>query len=137
MFLKVVYILMGAISLGNGVFMFVAPETWYHIELLGVEDTGPMNIHFIRDIGVVYVIVGIALLWAAFNLARCYIVHIGVTLFLLGHALEHAMEIVIGDLPHSHWGIDAGGVFLPGVAFFVLALPSVWKRVNPAASKAE
>ena len=58
MLLKIVYVLMGLGSLGNGVFMFFAPETWFERGYPGVTDTGPMNIHFIRDIGVVYAIVG-------------------------------------------------------------------------------
>ena len=92
-----------------------------------------MNTHFIRDIGVVYAIVGVGLIWSLFHLAQCRIVHIGVTLFMFGHALEHAMEILTGDLPHSHWGLDALGVFIPGILFFVIALPPVWKRLNPEA----
>ena len=136
MFLKVIYVVMGLGLLANGIYMFFGPESWYHQKVLGVEDTGPMNIHFIRDVGVVSAIVGIGLLWSSVNLARCRIVHIGVTMFLLGHALEHAMEILMGDLPRSHWYIDAAGVFTPGALFLVLALPPVWSRVNPEAAKA-
>ena len=136
MSLKVIYVVMGLGLFANGVYMFVASESWYHLKILGVEDTGPMNIHFIRDLGVVYAIVGFGLLWSSVNLARCQIVHIGVTMFLLGHALEHVLEILMGDLPHSHWYIDAGGVFVPAALFTVLALPPVWARVNPQAAKA-
>ena len=136
MILKVIYVAMGVGSLANGLFMFFAPVTWFERGVPGVEDTGPMNIHFIRDVGVVYAIVGVGLLWAAFHLARARIVHIGVTLFLFGHALEHMMEIFIGDLPRSHWYLDAAGVFLPGILFLILALPPVWNRLNPAADTA-
>ncbi len=136
MILRIIYVVMGLGSLANGIYMFFAPESWYQQEILGVEDTGPMNIHFVRDVGVVYAIVGVGLLWSSVNLAHCRIVHIGVTMFLLGHALEHAMEILTGDLPHSHWYIDAAGVFIPGMLFLVLALPPVWSRVNPEATKA-
>ena len=38
---------------GNAIFMLVAPITWYETTP-GVVLTGPPNIHFIRDIGLIY-----------------------------------------------------------------------------------
>lgn len=134
MFLKILYGVMGAGALGNGIYMLIAPETWFGQPGLGVEDTGPMNVHFIRDLGIVYAIVGIGLLWSMANLAQCRVVHIGVTLFMFGHAIEHVFDILTGHLPNSHWYVDAAGVFAPGIVFFVIALPPVWARLNPEAT---
>ena len=51
--------LLGAALLANGVFMLVAPETWYGA-VPGVTSTGPFNQHFIRDIGLIFLLVGAA-----------------------------------------------------------------------------
>src|SRR5688572_21425144 len=43
----------------NGLFMLVAPEPWYNL-VPGVTDTGPFNQHFIRDIGIIQLFIGVA-----------------------------------------------------------------------------
>ena len=42
----------GLFLFGNGLFMLLAPSTWYHF-VPGVTHTGPFNQHFIRDIGLI------------------------------------------------------------------------------------
>ena len=76
----------GLLAAGNGVAMLVMPKTWFW-SVDGVSSTGGYNAHFIRDIGMVYVLSGAAmfagvarpaqrvLLWSAaaapHNSARC------------------------------------------------------------------
>src|ERR687898_1435706 len=43
----------------NGLFMLVAPEVWYEF-VPGVTDTGFFNQHFIRDIGIIQLFLGVA-----------------------------------------------------------------------------
>jgi len=50
----------------NGLLMLAVPADWY-ATVPGVTDTGPFNPHFIRDIGVAYLIAGVALPWFAMN----------------------------------------------------------------------
>jgi hypothetical protein len=95
-----------------------------------VPHTGPFNQHFVRDLGVVFLIVGLAFGWSALNVDRSRLVHLALTAFLTGHALIHLADIVAGRLPHSHWAIDMPGVFVPALLMIVLAVPSVRRRLG-------
>lgn len=130
--LKIFYIIMGVLSLGNGAWMLATPEMWYHDVPAGVPDTGAFNPHFIRDIGLAYAIAGAGFIWAAWNLARCWVVHIGLTLFSTGHAVLHVIDIFVGRLPVDHWLVDAPGVLVPGLIMALLCIPAVWRWANPA-----
>ena len=46
-------IVVGLFHLVNGIAMIVAPDVWY-ANTPGVSFTGPINIHFIRDIGLAF-----------------------------------------------------------------------------------
>lgn len=131
MILRGMLVLFGLMSLGNGMYMLVAPGHWFHEMPAGIPDTGPMNPHFVRDVGVVYALSGGGLLWAALNLARAYPVVIMVTLFYLGHAVLHVFDIVMGHLPADHWLIDFSGVFFPAIVLCVISLPKIWQKLNP------
>lgn len=123
------YWLLGLISLGNGLWMLAAPAAWFSGVPAGVPDTGPLNLHFVRDIGVVFIVVGLGAVWCARNLDRCRPVHIGITLFWSGHALVHVLEISTGFLPHTHWRIDAPLIFLPALLLTFITPPPVWNAL--------
>ena len=53
--------LLGVALTANGVFMLVAPADWY-VAVPGVTATGPFNHHFLRDIGLIFLLLGGALL---------------------------------------------------------------------------
>jgi hypothetical protein len=116
-------------SVANGLWMLAAPYSWYWDLPASVPDTGPFNPHFVRDIGVTFVVLGAGFGWCATNLDRCYPVHLGLTGWFVGHAALHAADILTGRLPHAHWGIDAPAVFLPAVLLLALSLPPVWRAV--------
>ena len=75
--------------------MLVAPLAWYDL-VPGVTDTGFFNQHFIRDIGIIQLFLGVAFgigmirpehrigLWAA------------ATLWLSAHAVFHLWEVAVG-----------------------------------------
>lgn len=113
--LKSTYNLLGAISVGNGLWMMSSATTWFHKMPVGAEDTGPLNAHFVHDVGLVYLLVGIGAFWCASKLKDCIEVHLGITLFMGGHALIHSIEILLQDLPSSHWLIDFPLVTLPAL----------------------
>jgi hypothetical protein len=54
-------VLFGLGLAANGVFMLVAPGDWY-FAVPGVTTTGPFNQHFLRDIGLIFVLIAIAML---------------------------------------------------------------------------
>jgi hypothetical protein len=115
----------------NGAWMLSSPESWYEYIPAAVHDTGPLNDHFVRDIGLAYLISGIGFLYCALNLRRCRVVHMGNTLFIGGHAVLHVADIVNERLPWNHWLWDSWGVLVPGVIMLVLCVPPVWRRLNP------
>ena len=56
--------LLGVAMIANGVFMLVSPEDWY-MAVPGVTSTGPFNQHFLRDIGLIFLLLGGAFLVGA------------------------------------------------------------------------
>lgn len=117
---KAFYNFMGALSLGNGLWMLFYAENWYYNLPAGIEDTGPLNMHFVHDIGLVYCISGLAGLYCARYLKKCWHVHLGLMLFTVGHALIHVLEITLGLLPPSHWLIDLPLIFVPALMLLVI-----------------
>jgi len=130
MILKLFYITFGILSLFNGAWMFLFPQSWYTDLPAAVPHTGPFNAHFVRDLGVAFLVIGVAFAWSARNIDRSYPIHIALTLFFTGHALIHLLEISTGHLPSSHWLIDLPGVFVPALITIVLAVPSVRRRLT-------
>jgi hypothetical protein len=131
--LKRFYVVAGLLSLLNGIWMLLFPLSWYTDFPADVPHTGPFNPHFVRDLGVAFLVVALAFGWSARNLSRSYPIHVGLTLFLTGHALIHLLDIATGHLPASHWLIDLPGVFLPALIMIVLTIPSVRLRLGGAA----
>jgi hypothetical protein len=128
--MRVLFWLFCVFTVANGLWMLVAPGSWYAELPAGVLDTGPLNVHFVRDIGVTFTVLGAGFGWCAANLERCYPVYLGLTAWFAGHAAVHAADILAGRLPHAHWGVDAPAVFLPAALLLVLSLPQVWRRVT-------
>ena len=123
--LKVIYLLFSLLNLLNGAWMLLFPQSWYTNLPADVPHTGPFNAHFVRDLGVAFLVVGVAFAWSARNIDRSYPVHIGLTIFFTGHALIHLVDIQTGHLPSTHWLIDIPGVFLPALMMIVLSVPRV------------
>ena len=128
--LRLFYVLAGIGSLANGAWMLWSPSSWYTDLPAAVPDTGAFNSHFIRDIGVTYIVMAMGFAWCALRLDRCRPVHVGLTLLLGGHALLHLVDITTGRLPSSHWMIDAPVVFVPALVLAVLAAPAIWRQTG-------
>jgi hypothetical protein len=114
------YRILGLGSLANGVWMLVSPEGWFTGVPAAVTDTGPVNVHFVHDLGVVFILAGLGAFWCAAQHRVRNPVHAGLALFFSGHALVHVAEILAGRLPAAHWWIDAPLVFLPAVLLAAL-----------------
>ena len=119
--------ILGLMSLGNGLWMLFAPEAWYHDLPAGVPDTGPLNLHFVRDIGAAFATIGVAFLVAAARPAARRGVLLAATLFYGLHALIHVADLVAGRLGAGHWLVDLPGVFAPALLLGVLCLPRFWR----------
>ena len=118
--MKLAYLLTTTVLVANGVLMLLAPETWYRVTP-DVGDTGPLNVHFVRDIGVAYLVAGVGLFWRAVDGLQGWPAALAGAAFLLGHALVHLVELVSG---HGHGG-PADWLFVYAAAGWVawLALP--------------
>jgi hypothetical protein len=127
--LRLIYILASIASLVNGAWMLLFPLSWYTEFPAGVSHTGPFNPHFVRDLGVVYLVVALVFAWSARNVARSLPAHLALTVFFVGHAWIHLADILAGRLPHSHWLIDLPGVFVPALIMLITAMPSVRRRL--------
>ena len=127
--LRVFYLIAAIFSFANSIWMLLSPLSWYEKFPADIPHTGPLNLHFIRDLGVVYLVVAFAFAWAARNIERSLAVHIALTVFFVGHALIHLVDIAAGRLPHAHWLIDTPGVFVPAFLMIILAVPAVRKRL--------
>jgi hypothetical protein len=108
--------------------MLFAPAGWYHDLPAGVPDTGPLNYHFVRDIGAAFLTIGVAFLVSAPEAPRRRGVVLAAALFFVLHALIHVADLVTGRLPGSHWAIDFPGVFVPAIVLLVLCLPRWWQQ---------
>ena len=109
-------------NLANAVWMLFDPGGWYAGLPAAVPDTGPFNPHFVRDIGCAFLATGMALVWAAFAPHwRTPLLPIA-ALFLGGHALVHVYDTTSGALGHTHWWLDAPGVYLPALLISYAAI---------------
>lgn len=118
--------LLGLLNIANGVWMLVAPAGWYRDLPAGVPDTGPLNLHFVRDIGAAFTTIGVVFLVTAPQASRRRDVVLAAALFFVLHALIHVADLVSGRLAADHWLVDLPGVFLPALLLIVLALPRWW-----------
>jgi hypothetical protein len=102
-------------NLGNGVWMLADPVHWYHTLPAGVPDFGPLNEHFVRDIGCIFFLTGAILLLGAFvprwRVPACVIA----TSFYVLHALVHVVDTMRGLVGPEHWAIDMPGVYIPAL----------------------
>lgn len=120
---------LGLVSIANGLWMLAAGAAWFSGVPAAVPDTGPLNLHLVHDLGVVFCIVGLGAILCAINPQNSAAAQAGVTLFYVGHALVHVVEISTGHLPSQHWWIDAPLTFLPAIILLAIALPSLWCSV--------
>jgi uncharacterized protein YjeT (DUF2065 family) len=117
-------VLLGLLALANGTFMLVAPADWY-VAIPGVTTTGPFNQHFLRDIGLIFLLVGIAFLAGAARPQYRAIAWGGATLWLCGHALFHVWEVAAGMHGSSDLVRDFPAVSLPAILGVLITLWSI------------
>lgn len=122
-------VVLGTMNLGNALWMLADPAGWYAGLPAAVPDTGPLNTHFVRDIGSAFGVMGAALLVAAARPALRVPALAGVSLFYALHALVHVTDTLAGRLPPSHWAIDAPGVYVPTLLMIV----ATWAAQRSAA----
>lgn len=116
--MKILTLALAALMAANGVTMFVDPPGWY-AAVPGVPSTGPLNLHFVRDIGIAYFTAGAALAWSVAGAG--WRASALAALFIGGHALLHAGEAMLG---HHHDVIlnELIAVHLPAVLAVAISI---------------
>ncbi|CAF3234255.1 unnamed protein product [Rotaria sp. Silwood2] len=116
----IICLVIASINILNALWMLIAPEHWYYNLPAGVPEFGPSNIHFIRDIGCIFFLLGIGLIFAAFYLSYRLPLFTMNTAFYVLHMLVHVHEVVSGRIRLSMFWVDLPGVYIPAVVFFIL-----------------
>jgi hypothetical protein len=98
----------------NGIFMLVAPEAWY-LSVPGVTDTGFFNQHFIRDIGIIQLFLGVAFGIGMVRPERRIGLWAAAALWLTAHAIFHLWEVAVGICGPSAILRDFPAVSLPAI----------------------
>ncbi len=114
-------ILLSLPMLANGLFMLLAPATWYGF-VPGVSDTGPFNPHFVRDIGAAYAVAAGGLLALA-RYAAAWPAAVAGGSFLLLHAAVHVADALQGRIAPAHLFGDTLLVLFPALIALALAWP--------------
>lgn len=123
--------LLGVLAIANGVFMLIDPEHWYSI-VPGVTTTGPFNQHFVRDIGLIFLLLGGAFLLGAAR-ADLRVPFWGTaSIWLSGHALFHFWEVAVGICVPSALARDFPAVTLPAVIGLAI---TAWAVADNTASR--
>lgn len=117
-------LLLGLAAVGNGMFMLLAPDAWY-MAVPGVTTTGPYNPHFIRDIGLIFLLLGAALLTGVARPDLRSPLWTGTALWLTGHALFHFWEVAVGICGPSALVRDFAAVTLPALLTWLLAFDAL------------
>lgn len=122
-------LLLGLFLLGNGFVMLADPVQWY-FAVPGVTTTGPFNQHFLRDIGLIYVMMGGGFLAGIVRQRERVVIWGASTLWLAGHALFHFWEVSVGICGASALLRDFPGVTAPAMLGLALTVAGIRHNVN-------
>jgi len=118
--------LLGVALIANGVCMLVAPADWY-VAVPGVTATGPFNQHFLRDIGLIFLLLGGAFLVGAAQPHLRVALWAAPSIWLTGHALFHLWEVAVGICSPSVIPRDFSAVTLPAIIGIALTVWAVYQ----------
>lgn len=117
-----------ALILGlNGLAMLLLPETWY-LSVPSVPPTGPFNPHFVRDVGLAYLICSWALVWFARDPLRGAGAAIAAAVLQIAHSFLHVWDLLAGRAALVLFLQDVVLVIIPALLMMWLA----WPRIRSA-----
>ena len=133
MALRIVLALLAAFLALNGFNMLFNPAGWYE-SIPSVAHTGPLNPHFVRDIGCAYLASAVALGFAAWRMSYLWPGLLSALAFVGLHGLLHIWETILGFPASHHMGvIDIVGVYGPPI---ILILIIAWVSFQPKLKEA-
>lgn len=116
-----VAVVLGLAAEANGLFMLISPMTWY-LATPGVTTTGAFNQHFLRDIGLIFVVLGAAFLLGVARRPYRALLWSSAAIWLAGHALFHVWEVTVGICGPHALVRDFMAVTLPAMIAIALSL---------------
>ncbi|TIQ27978.1 MAG: hypothetical protein E5X48_32100 [Mesorhizobium sp.] len=120
--MRVLLLIIGIYQATNGAIMLTVPDFWYSA-VPGVPETGPANIHFIRDIGLAFLAAGAALLMACQRPDGGRLVG-AATIFLGGHAIYHLAEMAAQGTTIAAAARDLLLIVVPALLPLAIFLPT-------------
>ncbi len=99
----IVRILLGAIAIAhivNGAFMIIWPEDWFEA-VPGVSEDGPLNVHFVIDVGFSYLASGVGLLIGTWPGERRAIFAVAGATWPALHAAFHVRNWIMHGFPDA------------------------------------
>jgi hypothetical protein len=121
---------LGVLLLLNGLYMLLAPQGWY-FAVPGVPDRGSYNVHFIRDIGIIYSLCGVALAVGSFHAAQRLGLWSVSAAWLSAHALFHFWEVAAAEVGVAYLLVDFPGVTLPALVNLALIYVGCRPKAGP------
>jgi len=100
--------LAAALFAGNGLFMLTDPSGWWAVTP-GASESGAMNPHFVRDVGLAFLAGGAAAAIGALRPAAGFWAMLTASVFLVGHGLLHVAEGWLGLGHHVMHAEEAAG----------------------------
>ncbi len=120
-------IIIGGLHVLNAGLMWAAPDAWY-VRVPGVSATGPFNMHFVRDIALIFLVSGVALIAGALRGSRAALLF-GASWPAL-HALFHIWIWVGRGMPLDPVAFtNSAGIQLPAWLALTAALKLAQKEV--------
>ena len=108
------------VNILNALWMILAPKHWYYNLPAGVPEYGPLNYHFIRDLGCTFLFLGIGLIYAGLYVSYRLPLFTMNTAFYLLHMCVHIHEVVSGRVRLSMFWMDLPLVYVPAAIVFTL-----------------
>lgn len=116
--------ILAVFNVANGLVMLFASSAWWN-SVPGVLDTGPFNLHFVQDVGVAFLVAGLALAARAWRPALWPAAVAGAG-FLAAHAVIHLVMIASGHDHHA--AADIAAVIVPAALALYSAFPNRGER---------
>lgn len=117
----------------NGAAMLLTAGQWYAV-VPGVAQTGPLNSHFVNDIGAAFLAAALSFAFAAWQRERRLLLPGAAFLWL--HAGLHLIDAL--SFGHAHGEIltvEITGIHLPALIAILLVIPAHWQTVLPIPAK--
>jgi len=126
----IVCMIIGLTNVLNALWMLIAPAHWFYNLPFNVPAFGPLNYHFIRDLGAIFLLTGVGLLHAGYYpIYRVPLFTVNTAFYVL-HMCVHIFEVVSGRVELSMFWTDLPGVYVPAIICSILNIILIRQNQN-------